>query len=328
MYRSRFKFCFFRRLGFGFVLEELSLVANGFMLSPSPRRSCGLAARRGVGHVVWWSSTKSPWWGKGGLSASTTTFFNKRFGVLALLGAALLSAGLGGEGERSGCLLTRMCKSSALGILGRSRRAAEWWLQFGLLQWMEAVSCNNNSATSSIRSVNRNSSGGGVDWGLFAASHSGNESKEVPRVHVFLLLDEHQGRSFSSPGRFLTAAFCSSSFSMVGWQPLPPSSSASASSGRRSKDLINLQAAMPQRRPSGSGVVCSRLLAPSGCVPGGVEADCAELRVRHTGEGAGPGCVPHYLLRVFCAICKGLVVIFIFLSALSVRCTSVDLMEL
>ena len=301
----------------------------GVLPAHSPQRSCGPAARRTVGHVVWWSSTKCPWWRKGGFSTLTTTFFNKRFGVLALLGTALLLAGLGGEGERSCCLLTRRCRSSALGIRDRSRRAAGWWLQFGLLQWMETASCSNNSATSSIRSVNRNSGVGGVDWGLFVVSHVGIESKDVPRIHVFLLLDEHQGRSFSSPGRFLTAAFCSSSFSMVGWRPLPPSSSASAwLRRRRSKDSINLQADMPQRRPSGSGVVCSRLPAPSGCVPGGIEADCAELCDCHTGQGAGPDCVPHYFLRVRCAICKGLVVIFIFLKALSVICTSVDLMEL
>ena len=100
LYSSSFRFVSARSLGFGFLLEELPLVLFGVLPAHSPRRSCGPAARRAVGHVVRWSSAKFPWWRKGGFSTLTTTFFNKRFGVLGLLGAALLLAGLGGEGEK------------------------------------------------------------------------------------------------------------------------------------------------------------------------------------------------------------------------------------
>ena len=200
--------------------------------------------------------------------------------------------------------------------------------QYGLLQWMEAKNCITNSATSSIRSVNCDFSGGGVILGLIPATRLGDENKENPRICIFLLLDLHQGRSSTSPGSFFTAAFLSSSFKMVERRLPPPSSSATAFSGRRFKDSFNLLAVLPFWRPFSFDVVGSHLFVPSGFVPGDAEVDSIKLCSCHTGEGAGPNCVPHFLSRVFYANCKGLVSISIFFQALSVSCTSVDLMNL
>jgi len=155
-------------------------------------------------------------------------------------------------------------------------------MQSGLLQWMEATNCISNSATSPIRYVNRNSSGGGADLGLVPVACRGDDNKEISRGYAFLLLDAHQGRSYASPGSFLTAAFLSSPFKMVEWRTAPSSSSATASSGRRFKDIFYLLAVMSFWRPFGFDVVGSLLFAPSGLVPGGAEDGFIELGWCHT----------------------------------------------
>ena len=106
------------------------------------------------------------------------------------------------------------------------------------------------------RFVNRGSDGGSMNLGTDSVARRGGVSGDGFRVCVSSLLESHQGRSSTSPGRFLTAAPFSSPFKMVERRPLPPPSSVTVFSGRRFKDLINLQAAMPQRRPFCFDVVC------------------------------------------------------------------------
>ena len=193
-----------------------------------------------------------------------------------------------------------------------------------MLQRMEASVCIVFSATSSIRFVFRELSSSGVDLGSFPSICHGDKGRGVSRRCALLLLDSHQGSSNASLGSFLTAACSMSLFNTVERRPLPPLASATAASGRRPKDIFNLQAVMPLRRPLSEGAASSRLPVPSGVVPGDVEVGCIELWMRRTGEGAGPNCIPQNLLRVLCASCKGLSVISIFLYALSVKCTNVD----
>jgi hypothetical protein len=79
------------------------------------------------------------------------------------------------------------------------------------------------------------------------------------------------------------------------------------------------QAFMPIRRLSSFVGVSSHLCAPSGPIPGGVEVDPGELR--HGEEGVGPDRVYVFYSRVLSVICKGQVVICLFSSGLSVKCT-------
>lgn len=70
-------------------------------------------------------------------------------------------------------------------------------------------------------------------------------------------------------------------------RPLPPPLPVAAFSDRRLKEMFNLRAAMPSRRPLSSSTVSSRCLAPSGSVPGGEVLDCAAACCCG-GRGAGP----------------------------------------
>lgn len=92
--------------------------------------------------------------------------------------------------------------------------------------------------------------------------------------------DLQQGRIGASPGSFLTAA-STLSFFTVERRLLPPPASV------RRQMVFNLQATMPYRRPSGSSAAGSRLSAPSGVVPGGVEVGGAECQIDRGGDGAG-----------------------------------------
>ena len=74
---------------------------------------------------------------------------------------------------------------------------------------------------------------------------------------------------------------------------------------------------MPLRRPLSSDAASSRLPVPSGLFPGDVEVGCVEFQ--RVGEGAGPNCVPLYFSRVLDAKYKGLDVISVFSTDLSVR---------
>jgi hypothetical protein len=108
---------------------------------------------------------------------------------------------------------------------------------------------------------------------------------------------------------------------MVERRLLPPSSSASVSSGWRLKVKINLQAMKPKWRPLCSGSVGSRCLSPSGHVPGGEVLDCAVVR---TGGdvGAGPDCFFFLSCRVLYAKILDLFVTLFFLGVLLVIVTS------
>ena len=163
-----------------------------------------------------------------------------------------------------------------------------------------------------------------MDFEEFLAVRHGGEEGGVLPICACYLLDSRQGRSSASLGSFLTVAFLPSPFNMVGRRPLPPVALATAYSGQRLMVFYNLLADMPIWRPSSYGAACSRPLVPSGVVPGDEDGGCAELWKNLTGEGAGSNCVHKYFLRVLCVKCKGMVVILVFLDALSVICTGAD----
>lgn len=130
-----------------------------------------------------------------------------------------------------------------------------------------------------------------------------------------------QGSLEAAPGSASTVALFWLPSLLVEGRPLPLSSSATNSSGRRLKALHNLQALMPTRRPSGFGTASSRRSVPSGHVPGDEAVGCAS-RLHRGGDGAGPDCIFQFRSRVFCANCKDLGVLFYFMRALFVNCTS------
>ena len=240
-------------------------------------------------------------------------------------------AGRGGEEGRRCCVSSSRSEEQLLlvrfvlqEIWDRSCCMAEEKRQPGKLQRMEETVCIIFSATSAIkRFVNRKHSGDGVDLDGFLLAHLGGEEKRVHSVHTGSPLGLHQGRSADSLGRFLTVASCRrrSSWSIGDlshlWRRL-------RLSGWRLKDFFNLLAAMPFRRPSSYGAVCSRPLVPSGMFPGDEDGDCPELWKIRAGDGAGSNCFSKFLLRVLCAICRGMDVILNFLEALSVNCSGVD----
>jgi hypothetical protein len=130
-------------------------------------------------------------------------------------------------------------------------------------------------------------------------------------------LSLHLGSREAAPGSVLTAAPCQPLYLEVVGRPLPPSSSATVSPGRRQQVFFNLQAKMPLRRPFSSGAEGSRRPTPSGFVPGGVVLVCAVSSSSGDG-GAGPDCFFSDFFRVLCAICLDLFVIFTFLEVLHV----------
>jgi hypothetical protein len=89
---------------------------------------------------------------------------------------------------------------------------------------------------------------------------------------------------------------------MVEGRLLQPSSSATASLGRRFKVIFNLQATMP-RRHCCSGVACSRCTTPSGLVPDG-DVFGHDVKLSNGGEGARLDRFTKNLIRVLCANCK------------------------
>ena len=189
---------------------------------------------------------------------------------------------------------------------------------------LEEVGITSPSPSFNKLALTCNFSGGGADLAAELVTRRGDEGEGMHRFRVCVQLEARQGRSSASLGSSFTAVFSSLSSVMVERRPLPPSTSATAASGRRSKDIYNLQAVMPLRRPLGYDVAGSRLPVPSGVVPGDVEVGCIKLWIRRTGEGAGPNCIPQNFLRVLCASCKGLSVISKFLTAFSVKCTGVE----
>jgi hypothetical protein len=93
-----------------------------------------------------------------------------------------------------------------------------------------------------------------------------------------------------------------------------------ATASDRPQGINNLQAFLPVRMPSGFAGIGSHLCAPSGSVPGGVKVDSDELW--RGGEGARLDHVFWFYFKVLSAIYKGQFVIFVFLWALPVKCTS------
>ena len=132
----------------------------------------------------------------------------------------------------------------------------------------------------------------------------------------------HQESSAASHRSVLTAASSSSPYTMAEGQPLLPLTSGTVSPGRSLKVIINLLAVVPLWRPLRLDAARSRLLVPSGIVPGDIVVGCVEFKCWSAGDGAGPDCVPLFLSKVRCANSKGWVVILQFLAALSVICTS------
>ena len=110
-------------------------------------------------------------------------------------------------------------------------------------------------------------------------------------------------------------------FFTVEGRPLPPLSSVRNPSVRRPMDFY-VQAVKPFRRPSGAGAAGSRLPAPSGAVPGGIEVGCAEFQIVRGGDGAELDCVFLFYSEVQSPNCKGLSVISVVVEALLVKCNS------
>jgi hypothetical protein len=110
-------------------------------------------------------------------------------------------------------------------------------------------------------------------------------------------LDLHQGSVEAAPGSAFSAVFLRLPTILVEGRPLPPSSTATVSSGWRLQVKINLQAVIPKWRPLCTGSVGSRCLSPSGHVPGGELLDCAVM-CSSGGVGAGPDCFSFLSSRV------------------------------
>jgi hypothetical protein len=152
--------------------------------------------------------------------------------------------------------------------------------------------------------------------GADAASPAGNISAAVAPSTS---LAEGQLLAFpgSSPSTALDAIQLPNF--MADGQPLPPWSLL------RGRQVIYLQAWMPMRRFSGVKMVYSRCSTPSGLVPGGEADDHAWLRLRRGGDGATRSlvldCFFFFRFRGFSIIYMGLVVMFLSLEVLLVRCT-------
>jgi hypothetical protein len=162
--------------------------------------------------------------------------------------------------------------------------------------------------------------GGGRGSGALAFARRGGEGSGTLDASGCWWSILPQGSSAASLWRFITPASFSLSSLMVERRPLQPTASVTVISGRRTKVFINLQAVMPLQRPFGFGAVSSRLLVPSGFVPGDVEVDCVEPN--HGGVGAGLDRFFVVSSKVLCAKCKGLCVFLLFCMALHVICTS------
>ena len=123
--------------------------------------------------------------------------------------------------------------------------------------------------------------------------------------------DLQLGSMEAAPGSVSMAVDLRLPLNMVERRPLPPLASASATSGRRFKVMLNLLAFVPSWRPFSSAAAGSRYLTPSGFIPSGDVLGGDEL-LRCGGDGAGPDSTsPSF--RVRSANCLNLLVIFYFL---------------
>jgi hypothetical protein len=131
----------------------------------------------------------------------------------------------------------------------------------------------------------------------------------------------HPGSWEAPLGRASAAAPSLLSLLMVEGRPLPPSSSATALSGRRLQVILNLQAVVPCRRPCCSSSAGSRCIESSGFVPD-VDVVGRAVALRQSGEGARPDGFSQLTFRVLSAKCKDWSIIFFFFLVLDVICNS------
>jgi hypothetical protein len=157
-------------------------------------------------------------------------------------------------------------------------------------------------------------------WCYWFGSRRGGENGLMPQISICLLLDLCQGSIEAAPWSPSTAVLGRQPSELVVGLPLPPPSLATVYSGRRLQVYNNLQAMMPQRRPFSFVGVSSRLHAPSGYVPGGIEVGSGELY--GGGSGAGLDRVFSSQSKVLSAKCMGRFVFFYFFMTLSIICTS------
>lgn len=129
-----------------------------------------------------------------------------------------------------------------------------------VLRWSEIEAFRRRKAGSSINKGPFSMAvavHGGSGIPSFSSRHGDEEEEGFPSS-IDGRIGKPQGSSEAAPGSLSTAALRRQPLKMVVRRPLPPSLSASVTSGRRLKVHNNLQAHMPRRRPSCSTAVGSR----------------------------------------------------------------------
>jgi hypothetical protein len=209
----------------------------------------------------------------------------------------------------------------ALVLSGRIRHCLVAIYLIVVLQWMEPQAARQIAASYSINKAALGRPVHGSCSPPLCFSVLG-ESEKMELVEVFCSVADLRQGSWEAPtGRASASALSLLPLLMVERRPLPPSSSATALSGRRLQVIIYLQAVVPIRKPCCSSSVGSRCVEPSGLVPSVDVVDRA-VALRQGGEGAGPDCFHLFTSRVLNAKCKDLCVMFSFLIVLDVNCNS------
>lgn len=195
------------------------------------------------------------------------------------------------------------------------------WLLVVLL-WREPEASGRSATTPpSIKLGSGGFDNGGRSCGSPLFSCHGGEEGWGSHGGGCWWLDLRQRRGSSPLGSFPTPTTTASSvYSMAKRRPLPPLAPVTASLGRIPLVVFNLQAFVPLRRPFGFSTGCSRLIAPSGIVPGDDEVACAEA-LNCGGDGAVLDCFSSFSFEEFCAICKDLLVMLSFLLSGIVLCS-------
>jgi hypothetical protein len=216
----------------------------------------------------------------------------------------------------------RDARRTALVLSGQIRRCLVAIYLVVVLQWLEPQAARQIAASYSINKAALGRPVHGSCSPPLCFSVLG-ESEKMELVEVFCGAADLRQGSWEAPiGRASASALSLLPLLMVERRPLPPSSSATALSGRRLQVIIYLQAVVPFRRPCCSSSVGSRYVEPSGLVPG-VDVVGRAVVLRQGGEGAGPDCFHLFTsTRVLNAKCKDLCVIFSFLIVLDVNCNS------
>jgi hypothetical protein len=212
----------------------------------------------------------------------------------------------------------RDARRTALVFSGQIRRCLVAFFLAVVLQWLETQAARWIAASYSINKVALGRSAHGSHFPPLCFSVRG-DSEKMELVKVFCSAADLQQGSWEAPiGRASTAAPSLLPLLMVEGRPLPPSSSATALSGRRLQLILNLQAVVPYRRPCCSS---SRCVESSGIVPD-VDVVGRAVALRQSGEGAGPDGFSQFTFRVLSAKCKDWSVIFSFFLVLVVICNS------